>query len=136
MIDDKGFEIDAGWWLLGYDGKDKTAKIPNGVKEISFRAFYGSKIERVEIPDSVDFIDVQAFLCCSELKYIVIPLSVKGVEYAIVEDCDSLTDIFLEAPNVPDTWDAADWLNGCKARVHCAGEWKYVNGEPVVTDKS
>lgn len=132
MTDSDKFEIYGGWWLIGYNGTDKTVKIPDGVKEISFRAFLDRNIEYAEIPASVDFIDVQAFLGCARLKRIVIPLNVKGVEYAAFEDCDSLSDIFLEAHEIPHSWSDSDWLQGCNASVHCAGEWAYVDGEPTV----
>ncbi|MDE6293765.1 MAG: leucine-rich repeat domain-containing protein [Clostridiales bacterium] len=126
------FEIFNGE-LDGYNGKDKYVKIPDGVKEITFRTFYGKDICGVEIPQSVEFIDVQAFLCCHNLKYVVIPKSVIAMDYGIFEDCENLTDIFLEVERGVDMprWDP-DWIYGCKAAVHYSGEWEYVDGVPTV----
>lgn len=125
------FYIDNGE-LMEYTGKSKYIKIPYGVKEITFRTFYGSDICEVEIPQSVEFIDVQAFLCCHNLKYIVIPKSVIAMDYGIFEDCDNLTDIFLEVESGADMprWDP-DWIYGCNAAIHYLGEWEYVDGVPT-----
>ena len=128
-----GFIIDKYGILDGYTGKEKFVCIPNGVKEISFRTFYGSEICGVKIPQSVEFIDVQAFLCCNNLKKIVIPKSVQAMEYAIFEDCDNLTDIFLEAEKGSDL--GFDWDFGYKGALHWAGEWEYMDGEPKVIKK-
>ncbi|MDE7464686.1 MAG: leucine-rich repeat domain-containing protein [Clostridiales bacterium] len=127
-IDD--FEIFNGE-LLGYNGKDQYVRIPHGVKTITFRTFYGSRICGVEIPQSVECIDVQAFLCCHNLKYIVIPKSVTIMDTQIFEDCDNLTDIFLEVEKGVDMphW-AYDWNCCCNAAVHYLGEWEYVDGIP------
>lgn len=119
--------------LIDYTGKSKHVQIPNGVTAISFRTFYGSDICSVKIPQSVEFIDVQAFLCCNNLKYVVIPKSVKGMEYAVFEDCINLKDIFLETEK--DNVLGFDWDYGCKASLHYAGEWEYKDGVPMVKEK-
>ncbi len=118
--------------LLDYTGKSKHVQIPDGVKEISFRTFYGSNICSVKIPQSVAFIDVQAFLCCNNLKYVVIPKSVTGMEYAVFEDCNNLKDIFFEAEK--GTVLGLDWDYGCKAALHYAGEWEYKDGVPIIKE--
>ena len=124
------FYVDNNGWLIEYKGKEKDIVIPFGVKEISFRAFYGSDIHSVKIPESVDFIDVQAFLCCNNLKYIVIPESVKAMEYAVFEDCKNLTDIFIAAER--GTFFGYDWDYGVNAGIHYNGEWEYIDGVPSV----
>ena len=134
MGDNKDFVIDCNGWLIEYTGKDKFVSIPNEVKEISFRTFYGSDICGVTIPPSVHFIDVQAFLCCDNLKYVVIPKTVKSMDYAVFQDCANLTDIFLEAERGSDL--GYDWDYGFNGALHWAGEWEYVNGEPKEIKKS
>ncbi|MDE6691657.1 MAG: leucine-rich repeat domain-containing protein [Clostridia bacterium] len=119
MENNKDFIIDRDGCLEEYTGKDKFICIPNGVKEISFRTFYGSDICGVRIPQSVEFIDVQAFLCCNNLKYVVIPKSVRAMDYAVFEDCKNLTDIFLEAEKGSDL--GFDWDYGFKGSLHWAG---------------
>ena len=130
MQDINDFVINNDGWLIEYTGKSNDVRIPEGVKEISFRTFYRSDIRSVEIPKSVWLIDVQAFLCCNNLRYIVIPNSVTAMEYAVFEDCANLTDIYVEAQR--GFLFGYDWDYGCNAAVHYAGEWEYVGGVPKV----
>ncbi|MDE7082543.1 MAG: leucine-rich repeat domain-containing protein [Clostridia bacterium] len=130
MSNIEDFDIDSQGILQEYKGKDKIVIIPEGVKEISFRTFYLSDICEVRIPQTVTFIDVQAFLCCDNLKYVVIPKSVKGMDDSVFNDCANLTDIFLEHEKGTDL--GYDWDYGFKGELHWAGEWEYVDGVPKV----
>ncbi len=124
------FIIDDNGCLMEYIGTSKYVSLPSDVKEISFRTFLRSDICSIETPNSVTYIDVQAFLCCDNLRHVVIPISVKAMEYAVFEDCNNLTDIYLEAQRC--THLGYDWDYGCKAKLHFAGEWEYVDGVPKV----
>lgn len=53
--------------------------IPNGVKIIGEHAFAKSRIEKLEIPSSLEEIETQAFFDCKNLKEIVIPGNVKKI---------------------------------------------------------
>lgn len=54
--------------------------IPNGVKRIHNQAFYMSGIKKIEIPDSVESIGVEAFSYADYLKKVLIPKSVTSFE--------------------------------------------------------
>ena len=53
--------------------------IPNGVKIIGEHAFAKSRIEKLEIPSSLEEIETQAFFDCKNMKEIVIPGNVKKI---------------------------------------------------------
>lgn len=53
------------------------------LQEISFSSFYNSRIEKLNIPDSVDLIDYGAFAKCNQLIESNIPKSLKLLDYFI-----------------------------------------------------
>ena len=76
-------ESATGCLLLGCEG---TTIVPEGVKVISSCAFYGSKIKKIKLPSSLETIERSAFVCCKELKKLVIPGSVRRIHYEILMD--------------------------------------------------
>lgn len=76
-------ESATGRLLLGSEG---TTIVPDGVKVISSCAFYGSKIKKIKLPSSLETIERSAFVCCKELKKLVIPGSVRRIHYEILMD--------------------------------------------------
>lgn len=67
-------------------GSEVTTIVPDGVKVISSCAFYGSKIKKIKLPSSLEAIERGAFMCCKELKKLVIPGSVRRIHYEILMD--------------------------------------------------
>ena len=67
-------------------GSEGTTIVPDGVKVISSCAFYGSKIKKIKLPSSLEAIERGAFMCCKELKKLVIPGSVRRIHYGILMD--------------------------------------------------
>lgn len=67
-------------------GSEGTTIVPDGVKVISSCAFYGSKIKKIKLPSSLETIERCAFVCCKELKKLVIPGSVRKIHYEILMD--------------------------------------------------
>ena len=65
--------------------------IPSSVEVITGSAFYGTKIEEVELPSSVKNIKNLAFHSCEELKSVTIPNSVKEIGDATFQNCTLLT---------------------------------------------
>ncbi len=64
-------------WHEGFAGK---AIIPQGIKEIGYRAFYHCpKLTEVVIPDGVERIDDEAFYYCGGLCFVTIPKSVRVI---------------------------------------------------------
>ena len=76
-------ESATGCLLQGCEG---TTIVPEGVKVISSCAFYGSKIKKIKLPSSLETIERCAFVCCKELKKLVIPGSVRRIHYEILMD--------------------------------------------------
>ena len=76
-------ESATGCLLQGCEG---TTIVPEGVKVISSCAFYGSKIKKIKLPSSLETIERSAFVCCKELKKLVIPGSVRKIHYEILMD--------------------------------------------------
>lgn len=69
-----------------FRGSEGTTIVPDGVKVISSCAFYGSKIKKIKLPSSLETIERGAFMCCKELKKLVIPGSVRRIHYEILMD--------------------------------------------------
>lgn len=80
-------------YLLSYDGTSKNPVIPDGVRQIASGAFYGSEIESVTIPDSVESIGSMAFEECKSLKSVTIPSSVKRLEWNAFANCEQLAEV-------------------------------------------
>lgn len=83
--------------LLCYpSGLDKKAyTVPQGICIIGDRAFEGSQLFSVVLPDSVTAIEFFAFNNCSSLVNIVIPDSVTFISGGAFSSCSSLTSVTL-----------------------------------------
>ena len=83
-------------------GSEGTTIVPDGVKVISSCAFYGSKIKKIKLPSSLETIERGAFMCCKELKKLVIPGSVRRIHYEILMD-SGVEEVIVEngVENIP-----------------------------------
>ncbi|MBR3616983.1 MAG: leucine-rich repeat domain-containing protein, partial [Bacteroidaceae bacterium] len=92
-------ESATGCLLQGCEG---TTIVPEGVKVISSCAFYGSKIKKIKLPSSLETIERSAFVCCKELKKLVIPGSVRRIHYEILMD-SGVEEVIVEngVENIP-----------------------------------
>ena len=83
-------------------GSEGTTIVPDGVKVISSCAFYGSKIKKIKLPSSLETIERSAFVCCKELKKLVIPGSVRKIHYEILMD-SGVEEVIVEngVENIP-----------------------------------
>lgn len=52
-------------------------------------------LEQVEIPDSVKFIDAQAFSGCKKLTSVILPKGLSCIESSVFEGCEQITGITL-----------------------------------------
>lgn len=59
--------------------KTGSVIIPKGLISIHDSAFFYSAITNVVIPDGAQSIGYKAFYCCSQLKYVVVPSTVKDI---------------------------------------------------------
>lgn len=77
-------------------GQAGAASVPEGVTEISKRAFYrATKMTTVSLPSTLRTIGVQAFSFCSALTDITIPEGVSVVSGSTFEYCSALKTVHL-----------------------------------------
>nr|WP_325231718.1 leucine-rich repeat domain-containing protein [uncultured Oscillibacter sp.] len=82
--------------LTKYNGPGGDVVIPEGVKAIGERAFYGCKsLESVIIPEGVTEIGGFAFRGCTELRKVTVPESVKMIGRYAFADCESLKNLTI-----------------------------------------
>ena len=62
----------------------KSVKLPPNISEIRSELFYGSGIETIDIHEKITYIGYWAFWGCDNLKRLVIPETVKQIDYGIV----------------------------------------------------
>lgn len=81
----------------------KSITLPNKITKISDSTFYGSGIEEIAVPDSVNRIGDSAYAFCTALKNITIPDSVNYIE----------ADAFLDSKNIENVYinNLTSWLN-------------------------
>ena len=79
--------------LLAYKGESKTPVIPDSVKAIAGRAFAGSEITGVTIPQGVKEIGQYAFYETGTLESVVIPSSVEVIDNNGFCDCPALKSV-------------------------------------------
>lgn len=79
--------------------KSNSYKIPNTVEVIEYSAFAHSKLENVQIPDSVKRIENGAFYFSDRLNKINIPSSVEYIGKSIFKLCYNLKEINVDDNN-------------------------------------
>lgn len=80
----------------GYGMASGNIIIPNTVKKIGEKAFYGSReLESIEIPDSVVQIEKEAFQSCTFLEKVVLSNSITEITEALFSWCQSLKEIII-----------------------------------------
>lgn len=72
----------------------KTYIFEKNITKIYNRMFYDNYLlETVVIPDTVEIIEQEAFLCCSNLKNVSIPKNVINIQSSAFICCDNLNTI-------------------------------------------
>lgn len=100
-------------WVIGFDQEQKEVTLRSDTVGIGTEAFYGADIEQIVLPESVRSIDAEAFLSCSKLKSITIPLALKNVGFDAFEYCHMLNEVFYAGSE--EDWKKIDieYGNGC-----------------------
>ena len=73
----------------------KTLKLNAGLKTIEGNAFASSKIERIEIPNTVTDLQTYAFYACEKLAEITLPKGIKEITPHTFQYCISLKSIVI-----------------------------------------
>ncbi|MGN1125962.1 MAG: leucine-rich repeat protein [Ruminococcus sp.] len=86
-------------WAIGYKGdmpQNTSITLRYGIKHL-VNNFLSSKrnLMEIEIPDTVESIGREAFMCCTGLYKIKIPNSVTRIEYEAFCDCTSLLSVTI-----------------------------------------
>jgi hypothetical protein len=77
-----------------------TYTVPNTVKLIDIRAFSGSQLQTVTIPDGVLEINEYAFSDCSGIETIHIPLSTSVLETGVFSGCNGLVSVTIDSKTI------------------------------------
>lgn len=75
--------------------KSKHYSVPEGVKIIGGGSFFGSQLESITLPSSLEIIENWAFSSCSNLKVIEIPDSVTEIGELAFEFCSNIKKVKL-----------------------------------------
>lgn len=88
--------------LVSYKGSATTIRatdFPNNVETIGVNAFSTSKVEYVELPETVKTIEGYSFYACETLKNIVIPAGCTSVGSSAFNSCYGLENVVLQFDN-------------------------------------
>ena len=93
-------EIYDGIFIKEYIGSDKTVVIPSkidgqAVTVIAGGAFWGTSIESVVIPDSVNIVVARAFYGCDQLKTVDFGDGIIEIQEEAFRECTALESIIL-----------------------------------------
>ena len=85
-----------GATVTGYRGDTAFVQVPDTldgypVVKIGQRAFEGSDVTVVELPESVTEVDWFAFYGCAKLLYVTLPAGVERMGYAVFDECPRVT---------------------------------------------
>ena len=73
----------------------KSVSFPSGLKEIGKEAFMNSKIESVELPDSVTKIGESCFVRCYNMKYLKLSNSLESIPNYAFMDCTKIASLSI-----------------------------------------
>ncbi len=74
--------------------------VPSSVKIIDIRAFSGSQIQTIIIPDGVNEINEYAFSECTGIETIHIPFSTSVLETGVFSECNELVSITIDSMTI------------------------------------
>lgn len=87
------FESDT---LKKYTGPGGDVTVPDGVREIGERAFFGClTLTSVTVPDGVHTVSYLAFFRCRNLTSVTLPASLENIYYRAFDECPRLKKVFL-----------------------------------------
>lgn len=93
-VKEYNYLIDGNIWVPGSPNL-MGVYINDGVTKICERAFYGTCLKNIYIPNSVTEIEKYAFEGCDRLTSITIPDSITVINEGVFYNCSGLTDIVI-----------------------------------------
>ena len=78
---DENFVIYNGDTIKSYIGNNDIVIVPYGIKIIGYGAFSYNRVKKVILPDTIEYIDETAFLCCKKLEDILFPDNLRYISY-------------------------------------------------------
>ncbi len=94
-VDGVLFNSDMTELLLFPAGKGDQYSVPQGVKRIEGRAFEGSELESVQLPDGLEEIGEWAFAQSASLRSVAIPDGITVLEDNVFNNCSQLLSVTL-----------------------------------------
>ena len=85
-----GSVLVSGYFLKG------GVVIPEGIRGISESAFYGSALEQITFPKSLEWIGDEAFYHCTNLKSVHLPAGLTSIGWGVFSDCSKLEKVTWE----------------------------------------
>lgn len=85
-----------------YDGLTEYS-VPEGIKYLLDAEFYNKSFVEVSLPEGLEEIKEFAFMCCKDLKRIVIPSTVKRIDRCAFMGCDSLEEVIVPETTIIET---------------------------------
>lgn len=73
----------------------KTVTIPEGIKTIGRKCFAETNIEEIILPEGIEVIDAEAFVCCVKLRKINFPETLNVIECGAFRACSFLETVTL-----------------------------------------
>lgn len=87
--------------MWGTKCKDRDIYFKERIVGIQGGAFKGTTLRSVYLPDSIRWIEAEAFCNCISLKYIIIPKELETIGKDAFKGCTRLTDVYFTG----DEWD-------------------------------
>ena len=83
-------------------GKElKAGDFPAGLKRIAHNSFWGNHyLEKIELPEGLEYLGGKVFLGARELKIVVIPASIKTISWFTFADCMKLERVTILNPDI------------------------------------
>ena len=82
-------------------GENSTYVIPDDVRKIGIDAFDGATVGHVVLPTTLNALQDQAFINCSNLKDIAVPGNITWFGSRVFKNCVSLKTVYLNYTSVP-----------------------------------
>lgn len=110
-----------------------TVKIKEGTKEIEKNAFFGSKVEEIEMPDSVKSLEKAVFFNCRKLQKVKLSNSLTEIPDSCFDSNTSLREIVI--PDSVRTIGSYAFCNSGLENIHLGKRVKVIQRDALMNTK-